>query len=478
MITKKEDKSISHSGNKNRIWIEVFLLVIAIFFISLIFFFYYIFIQENLLTNKVYPNAFINNQDFGRQSKKDIINFFENKNQKLKKVQIAISLNGINEITFSGHKLGLRYDAEGLAERVFLIGRSTNFNSKIYQKLSTIFNLKSFQIKADITYDQEVLNDFIALTEEKYSLPAKDALFQFDNGRVVSFRKETNGQKIDAKKLQEEINKKINELKEKITDKNINLQLITIEPEITLNRVNNYGIEEFIGEGVSDFTHSIPERIHNIVLASSKLNGILIPKDSIFSFNDAVGDISSLTGYKPAYIIKGGKTVLGDGGGVCQVSTTLFRAALNTGLPIIERTAHAYRVAYYENDSKPGFDATVFAPSVDLKIHNNTPAYILIQTEIKEDKNLLTIKFFGKKDSRSVEISPITIVNEIPPPDPLYQDDPILKKGTIKQIDYPAWGAQTSFFYKVKLEDKTLFEKKFTSYYKPWRAIYLVGVAH
>ncbi|OGK34911.1 hypothetical protein A3F58_03750 [Candidatus Roizmanbacteria bacterium RIFCSPHIGHO2_12_FULL_37_9b] len=203
----------------------------------------------------------------------------------------------------------------------------------------------------------------------------------------------------------------------------------------------------------------------------------MIPKGSVFSFNDTVGDISSLTGYKPAYIIKSGKTVLGDGGGVCQVSTTLFRAALNAGLPILERTAHAYRVGYYENDSKPGFDATVFAPNPDLKIKNDSPASILIQTEVDQVNNLLYFRFYGKKDQRKIEISQVTVYDVVPPLPEIRQDDPTLKKGVIKQVDFPAWGAKAVFNYKVSNDDKVLFEKKFFSNYRPWQAVYLVGQA-
>jgi vancomycin resistance protein YoaR len=265
-------------------------------------------------------------------------------------------------------------------------------------------------------------------------------------------------------------------LKEKPKKITLIIKSKIIESEITLAKANSFGIEELISEGKSDFSHSISERIHNIILASSKFNGVLIPKDKIFSFNETIGDISSLTGYKPAYIIKEGKTVLGDGGGVCQVSTTLFRAALNAGLPIIERHAHAYRVYYYENDSKPGFDATVFAPSVDLKIKNDTPAYILIQTQVDKNNNLLYFYLYGKRDNRIVEISPVKVWDIIPPPSPLYQEDPTLKKGIVKQIDFAAWGAKANFHYKVTKDDQILFEKDFFSSYKPWRAIYLVGV--
>ena len=177
------------------------------------------------------------------------------------------------------------------------------------------------------------------------------------------------------------------------------LPLEKIEPEIKTSDTNRLGIVDLIGQGESYFRHSITSRIHNIDLASSRLDGVLIAPGEIFSFNQAVGEISKTTGYRDAYIIQNGRTTLGAGGGVCQVSTTLFRAALNAGLPIIERHAHAYRVSYYEQDSKPGFDATVFSPTADLKFKNDTNAYILVQRffELKNHHLVFlsaTINFF------------------------------------------------------------------------------------
>jgi Uncharacterized vancomycin resistance protein len=154
-----------------------------------------------------------------------------------------------------------------------------------------------------------------------------------------------------------------------------------------------------------------------------------------------------------------------------------FRAALNAGLPILERHSHAYRVSYYENDSPPGFDATVFAPFVDLKIKNDTNAYILIQTKIDKENNLLFFYLFGQKDGRKIEIEKPKIWNIASPLPPKYQDDPTLKKGVIKQIDFPAWGAKVNFHYKVVKNGEILFEKDFFSFYRPWQAVYLVGTA-
>src|SRR6185369_9618298 len=119
----------------------------------------------------------------------------------------------------------------------------------------------------------------------------------------------------------------------------------------------------------------------------------------------------------------------GDGGGVCQVSTTLFRAALNAGLPIVERHAHAYRVGYYEEDSPPGFDATVYVPSVDLKFKNDTDHYLLIQTVIDPQELRLTFNLYGTKDDRKVTVTTPVVTNFRPAPADLYQDDPTLPKG-------------------------------------------------
>ncbi len=373
--------------------------------------------------------------------------------------------------------INLHFDGETVAERAYLIGRSRYITSTIYQRLLSFLKLKRFTFNSQIEYDDSLIREFLSNAKDKYNRPARNALFKFDQNKVVSFRKEEYGLEIDQLIFLTDFQNKINELKSSPSNFLIKLTAKIINPEITLASANNFGIEEEIAVGVSNYSHSIPERIHNIILASSKFNGILIPKKKVFSFNNIIGDISSYTGYKPAYIIKEGKTVLGDGGGICQVSTTLFRAALNAGLPIIERYAHAYRVGYYENDSKPGLDATVFSPSVDLKIKNDTNAYILIETEVDEENNLLYFRLFGKKDNRRSEINNISLWDVSPPPPPIYQDDPTLKKGVTKQIDFSAWGAKASFDYKVYKNDKLTIDEKYYSFYKPWAAVFSVGTA-
>lgn len=469
MITKKN----------NQHQLSFFYIILGIFFGLLIIFFYLIKEIENKFENKIYPNVYVDNINFGNENKNKIIKYYQNKTNLLKNINLTINLNNQSIASFSGEILDLKYDGETAAERAYLIGRSKFLPSKYLQIISSIIGLKNYYFQSEIIYNNSLLNDWLITIKDSYNKPAKNALFEFKNNRVTSFRKEEYGQEIDEDKFYKDLNRFFDSLiKNKETKKNyfLYLYLKKIKPEITLSSLNNFGIEELIAIGQSDFSHSIPERIHNLTLAASKFHGLLIPPNKVFSFNENLGEVSSLTGYKPAYIIKDGKTILGDGGGVCQVSTTLFRASLNAGLEIIERHPHAYRVHYYENDMGPGFDASVFSPLVDLKIKNNTNSYILIQTEVDNNNYLLFFKLYGKKDDRQIEISQPIVWDVVPPPEPKYQEDQSLKKGVIKQIDFPAWGAKAYFTYKVYKNNKLMIDEKITSYYRPWQAVYLIGI--
>jgi len=455
-------------------FIRLFLFIIIVVFLVVV---KVIDSENKKLNNKVYPNVSVNNINFGKKNIEEVAAYLDKKNQELKEVKMSIIYEDQGIATFSGQQLSLGYDSTQAANLAFQMGRSKNFPQKIYEQLLLFFNLRVINIRVPINYDQSYLRDYITTVEEEYGYPAKNALFKFENGKVVSFRQEEFGKKIKGEDFINEIIQVIGSFENEISDRKIILKDEVIKPEITLAAANEFGIEELIGEGKSNYSHSIPERIHNVILGASKFNGILISKNKVFSFNEALGDVSSLTGYKPAYIIKDGKTVLGDGGGICQVSTTFFRAALNAGLPIIERHAHAYRVGYYENDNKPGFDATVFGPTVDLRVKNDTPTDILVETETDQDNNLLYFRFYGKKDDRKVELSTPVLYDVQPPPPDVYQDDPTLKRSVVKQIDFAAWGGKASFNYKVTRGTEILIDGNFLSVYRPWQAVYLRGTA-
>lgn len=325
-------------------------------------------------------------------------------------------------------------------------------------------------------YEEEKIASYTASLAKNINRPPENAAFQFEGGRVTQFQPAKEGQTLEEEKTRDLIKEALEKIENgEERQPNIRLSIITTPPAVTIAEINDLGIKELLGRGVSYFRGSIASRIHNIALASSKLNGLLIAPGETFSFNQALGEVSPATGFQQAYVIKEGRTILGDGGGVCQVSTTFFRAALDAGLPIIERHPHAYRVAYYEQGFSPGLDATVWEPSPDLKIKNDTPAHILIQAYANTSRRSLTFEFYGTSDGRVATIGKSRIWDQVPPPPDLYQDDPTLPVGTVKQIDWKAWGAKVSFDWKVVQGNEVLQERTFYSAYRPWQAVFLRG---
>lgn len=325
--------------------------------------------------------------------------------------------------------------------------------------------------KGENLLNKDQTNSFLGQVAKDLDQPVQEGQFDFNpqTKKVTAFTPSQEGRKLDLDKTYQLL---INAVTNN-SPKTIDLPVEIIKPKIQTSDVNSLGIKELLGSGISNFAGSIQNRIYNVALTASKINGVLIVPGETFSFNRTVGDISAATGYKQAYVIKEGRTVLDDGGGVCQDSTTLFRAVLNAGLPVIKRTAHAYRVGYYEQGFPPGLDATVFYPSVDFQFKNDTSAHILIQAYTQG--LTLYVDLYGTSDGRVTTISRSQVTNQTPPPPELRQDDPTLPKGTIKQVDWAAWGATVKFNRTVTKNGQTLAQETWVSNYKPWQAVYLVG---
>ncbi len=327
------------------------------------------------------------------------------------------------------------------------------------------------------SYNRDKVASLAAFLASRVDKNPQDAAIQFEGDKVKVFRPSQDGLALDQLTAIPKIIESA-AMVEATTSASLEagLPLIVKPPRISTAQVNNLGIKERLGKGISYFRGSIASRIHNIVLASSRVNGTLVPPGETFSFAKAVGDISAATGYQQAYIIEKGRTVLGDGGGTCQVSTTLFRAILDAGLPVEERHAHAYRVSYYEQGGwDPGFDATVFVPTVDLKFTNDTPAYILVQATPNPQTATLIFELYGTKDKRTVTIGKARVWDRTPAPPDRYEDDPTLAKGVVKQVDWAAAGAKAAFDYEVKKDGQVIQQRTFFSNFRPWQAVFLRG---
>ncbi|MEX2144253.1 MAG: VanW family protein [Anaerolineales bacterium] len=263
----------------------------------------------------------------------------------------------------------------------------------------------------------------------------------------------------------------------------IELQYDYTEPEHTENvTAESLGITELVHEETTYYYGSSSERIQNITTASERFHGLLVPPGATFSMVENIGDISLESGFAEALIIFGDRTIKGVGGGVCQVSTTLFRTVFFAGFPIVERYPHAYRVGYYEmnaagstNTNLVGLDATVYAPIVDFKFQNDTPYWLLMETYSNEPARTLTWKFYSTSDGRSVEWDTSGIRNVEEAPDPVYEENPEFAKGVIKQVDWAAQGADVSITRWVTRDGQLLHEDFINTRYQAWAAVWQYG---
>jgi vancomycin resistance protein YoaR len=242
------------------------------------------------------------------------------------------------------------------------------------------------------------------------------------------------------------------------------------------------GITQLIQQQTTYFYGSSDARIQNIVAAAERYHGLLVAPGETFSMGSVLGDVSLENGFAEALIIYGGRTIKGVGGGVCQVSTTLFRTVFFAGFPVVERYSHAYRVAYYEMNSSgsvdpnlAGMDATVYFPLVDFKFTNDTPYWLLMETYVDVGARKITWKLYSTSDGRSVAWNTTGPANVVPAPDPLFEENPDLKAGQIKQVDYAAQGADVTVTRTVSRGGQIYFTDQFQTHYQPWQAVCQYG---
>jgi vancomycin resistance protein YoaR len=308
----------------------------------------------------------------------------------------------------------------------------------------------------------------------------QNAHFTFNDGthQLDLIQPSVMGRSLDIEKTLKSIEDKVIQ-----GNHNIPLELLLTPPQVNDKAsAAQLGITELIQSYTSYFYGSPPERVQNIKTAAARFHGVLVAPGATFSMANVLGNISLDNGYAEALIIVGGKTIAGVGGGVCQVSTTLFRTAFFAGFPVPVRTPHAYRVGYYEqtpnaqhDPSLAGLDATVFVPLVDFQFTNNTSHWLLMETYVDAAHYNLTWKFYSTSDGRTVDWHTSGPVNIVPAPPPVYTENPALANGEIKRTDYKADGADVTVNRTVTRNGSVLFQDQFATHYEPWSDKYDYG---
>ncbi len=252
-------------------------------------------------------------------------------------------------------------------------------------------------------------------------------------------------------------------------DIEVPIQISQADPKITRKTIDQYHIRDLVGVARTGFKGSSADRIHNIDEGISKLTGMLIPPGAKFSAVNGIGPVTEETGFVKEYVIKDNKSVKELGGGLCQLATTLFRMALNAGLPITDRTNHRYVVSYYG----PGLDATIYGPEPDLRFVNDTGNYILLQGRTEGTE--VVFELYGTRDGRSAEVSDPVISNVIPAPPTKYTATSDLPAGETKCSETPRKGVTADATSTVRYADGTTRQQEFHSVYQPWQRICLIG---
>jgi vancomycin resistance protein YoaR len=344
--------------------------------------------------------------------------------------------------------------------------------------LASLISIQRTENGVQVGLGHSGLRDILVPIKSQVDRKASDAKFIFnDDTRQLDVMAESQvGRTMDVEASIQAINDALSR-----GEHTVPLVINEAQPRVASTATGQeLGITELVWAETSYFYGSSAERMQNIEAAASRFHGVLVAPGETFSMGETMGDVSLDNGFAEALIIYGGRTIKGVGGGVCQVSTTLFRAVFNAGFPVVERTPHAYRVGYYEQtaggspDTRlAGLDATVYFPLVDFKFTNDTPNWLLMETYMGASS--LTWKFYSTSDGRTVSWDTTGVTNVVPAPAPVFEENPELRKNEMKQVDWAANGADVTVTRTVMRDGAVLYQDQFVTHYQPWQAICQYG---
>lgn len=326
------------------------------------------------------------------------------------------------------------------------------------------------QLKTEFTttVNSTALEDFFKTTSLVSNRESQPVKLSLKHNRVQFSGQPTTGYyEIDEKKLTRLLNTALSK-----GDDYVRVPATrTFAPVVASEALKERGIESVIAIGKSDFTGSSDARVQNILAAVRKFNGLIVPQGRTFSFNSTLKEVSEADGFVPEFVIKGNETEKELGGGVCQVSTTVFRAAFKAGFPMIDRRNHSYAVPYYKPQ---GLDATIYLGGQDLRFSNNTSGDITMQAFTSGQT--LYFVFYGQDDGRRVAIEGPFISNYRKAPEPEIIETDQLPAGEMLQASPAHDGFSSQWVRRVWKPGTEPQEEVLKSYYRPWAAKIWQGV--
>lgn len=375
----------------------------------------YIFFDMKKYDDKIFPGVYVENFDVGGLSAEQAQTQLSSKVEEYLKDPIYLIYKDKKWVFYPTAYIGFDYSES--IDRALSLGKSRFFLKDYFTIIQ--FKKNPVHIPLKVEFKKNLADAFFEEIIDGISIEPKDAYFKI-NGDLVDIVDDIRGVKPDIEQLKKEIVKSLWE-----KNKAIDIPVKQIEAHKTRENLLSMNIKVKVAEYSTKFNKSLKERTQNIRLAAEKINGHIIAPGEVFSFNDAVGERTSEKGYKEAPIFFKNETIPGIGGGVCQLSSTIYNLALLTDMEIIERSNHSLPVSYVPL----GRDATVNYNVIDLKFKNNTGNYLMMGAEVVDDT--LTVKFYGNKAIKQDVKFISEVMKKIPPPITIKKDYE-LEKGKTK----------------------------------------------
>jgi vancomycin resistance protein YoaR len=345
------------------------------------------------------------------------------------------------------------------------------------EKIASFLAIQAEDGRMSVSVDPERLVRAIEKLAQLTDSPSAEPRVAFRNGKL---RITEEGQVGWRMKQVETVDAIIAALRQPMRE--VELPGEELTPQVTPKALASLGIVELVGQGTTSYAGSAQYRITNIKAGARRMNGVLIAPGEEFSFNTQLGDVDEKNGFVQGYAVIGNHTQLEWGGGVCQDSTTVFRAAFWAGLPITERHAHPFYISWYDafsypdSGAGPGMDATIYVGVSDLKFVNDTGHWLLMEAVADDAEQTLTVRLYGTKPNRIVEARGPEIDNRVPPPsEPVYLTDDKLAAGTVKQTDTARAGMDIAVYRVITENGVQKPPELFFTRFKAWPNVFVRG---
>jgi len=340
---------------------------------------------------KVYQGVEVGDVALGGMTPQEAQQILEERTGGLKEIE----LTGPEDFTLSSDELGVDFDAQRTADQAYAVGRRGNILERVSERIDATWGTVPLPLAVD--YERERLRDGLSGAVAALTVEPVEAEFEVD-GNEVSVTESQIGQAVDEEELLDAIEAGLPEER-----RGYEVPVVTEEPELTTEEAVALKPTTLLGKYRTDYRETSdksPERVDNLRIASEAIDGMLLAPGEVFSANDVLSPLD----YNETKVIIEGKEDKGDGGGLCQVSSTLYMAANYAGLELVERHPHHAQLPYI----RPGFDATVWfggpaSRPLDMKFNNDTEGYLLVREQVADD-GYVYAEIWGKPTGEEVEM--------------------------------------------------------------------------